>query len=154
MKTKLLAAALLISVGFNLFFLTGYFKARHRLSRPHTLSQRIEAAGKQLGLDSAQQARLMEIFHTTQEKQKKLKRQQRALTRDFIKELRKDHPDISSLKSKLRSLRHAQQQLRRFAKSEWKNFMSSLSPSQRDAVIRLIKRRPDLYRKLLLKSAY
>lgn len=152
MKTKLLGIALLFSLGFNLFFLTGYFKARHALTQTKTLQQRVEAAGKQLGLDPDQQNRLMEIFRTTQKKQKILKQKQHRLTQEFMKEFRKNNPDTRYLKSKLRALKQEQRQLQQFAKKEWKGFLIRLTPTQHDAVTRLLKRRPDLYRKLLLKS--
>lgn len=150
MKKTLLGGILILSVGFNLFFLTGYFKAKHTVTQTHTLQQRMEAAAQKLGLDSGQQSRLMEIFKETQRRQSALKRDQRTATRRFLKEFRKPDPDIQRLRTLLGTLDQEQKELNRFARKQWRDFYRNLTPKQRTAVSQLLQRRPDLSRKLLL----
>jgi uncharacterized membrane protein len=152
MNKTLLGGLLILSVGFNLFFLTGYFQARHAVTQTHTLQQRVEAAAEKLGLDTNQQSRLMEIFEETQQKLFALKKDQRTATRRFLKEFRKPDPDIQQLRTLLGTLDQQQKEVYRFARQQWRDFYRTLTPGQQEAVSRLLQRRPDLSRKLLLPA--
>jgi uncharacterized membrane protein len=153
-KKTLLGGILILSVGFNLFFLTGYFQAQHTVNQSSTFSQRVEAAGKELGLDADQQSRLMAIFTQTRRKQTALKKHQRTATRRFLEMFRQPDPDIAQLRTLLHTLEEEQKSVSIFARQQWRDFYHSLSTQQRKAVSRLLRRRPNLARKLLLPKKF
>jgi len=149
MKNKIIWITLILSLGFNLFFLTGYFKAKQVNTKSYTLQNRIEAAAKKLKLDKTQQTTLMDIFKTTQQRHTLFKKKQRSAIRVFKNEFKKQHPDIERLRMLLKNLEKAQKSLHKNTKQQWKLFLSTLTEEQHDAVMKLIKRRPELYKKLI-----
>jgi len=149
MKNKIIWTALLLSLGFNLFFLTGYFKARQISTKVHTLQDRIEVAAKKLKLDEDQQKELIHIFKQTQQEAAAFKKRQRAAIKVFKNEFKKQKPDIEQLRELLKSLEKEQKRLHQKTKQQWTDFLSTLTPKQHKAVTRMLKRRPELYKKLI-----
>jgi uncharacterized membrane protein len=152
MKTKIVWIALILSLGFTLFFLTGYFKAKHVNTKAYTLQERIEVAAKRLKLDADQKIALMHIFKEIQQKTVSFKKRQRSAIKTFKNEFKKPQPNIEQLRDLLQSLEKEQKTLRKYTKQRWKDFLSTLSTQQRKAVIQMLKRRPNLYKKLILPT--
>ena len=148
MTGKITGILLALSVGFNLFFLTGYYKASRVVGGHYSLRDQIEIAGDKLGLDRSGKTRLMRVFDETQQRLTKLKTHQKETTHTFWQAFKKPHPDVEHLRSLLDSVKKDQRQTRRFIRQSWQTFLDTLDARQQRAVRTFLKRHPSVYRKL------
>jgi len=144
---------LTLSLGFNLFFLTGYIKSQKTAEKISSPKERIEAAAQKVGLDEKQKTALMHIFSQSRQKQMQLRKKRAAAVKTFKLEFKKPQPDITRLRTLLQNLENEQKKFHKEVKQQWKHFFATLTPKQQKAVRKLLKKRPHLYRKLLFNAS-
>ena len=143
MKTKMIYLLLAISLGFNLFFVTGYWTTKKRLSHESPLQRRVEIAAKQLSLSNDQKRALLELLKESGRKLRELKREQRATVRLFKTEFKKENPDIEKLRAAMERIESHYRETREELGAKWRAFFASLDEKQRKKAWRLLRRKPD-----------
>ena len=153
MKTKMIYLLLAISLGFNLFFVTGYWTTKKRLSHESPLQRRVEIVAKQLSLSKEQKRVLTELLKESGRRLQELKIEQRATVRLFRAEFKKENPDIEKLRTAMENIESRYRKTREELGAKWRAFFASLDEKQRKKAMRLLKHKPDLRKRWMIPSA-
>jgi len=152
MKTKLLYLTLILSLGFNLFFVAGYLRESRRLQKTDPRQRQIELVSKRLSLSRSQEEQLRDILKHSRREILRLKERQKKTIRLFRREFDKTAPDIRRLKEAMTSVEQERKRAKNRLSKEWRTFFGSLTPRQKDKAKKMLIRHPELRRQLLLPS--
>jgi uncharacterized membrane protein len=152
MKTKLIYLLLILSLGFNVFFIAGYIKEERKAGDTTTGRQgkQIELAAKRLKLSEMQKIKLDAVIRNSRQKIGQLKARQRATVLLFRSELAKETPDVKKMKKAMDEIDRRRKNLRREISNDWKNFFASLSPEQQEKVKKMLRLHPELRKKFMI----
>ncbi len=150
MKTKMIYLLLAISLGFNLFFVTGYWTTKKRLSHESPMQRRVEIVAKQLSLSNDQKRALTELLKESGRKLRELKQEQRATVRLFKSEFKKERPDIEKLRAAMEHIETLYRKTREEMGAKWRAFFASLDEKQRKKALRMLKQKPDWRKRLMI----
>jgi Spy/CpxP family protein refolding chaperone len=139
MRRALPWMVLTVSVGFNLFFVVGYYQAKRDAdaalaqARLHAAEQqnRIDGLVAQLNLTQHQTRKLDEVRQRAKEPLVALMQQRLNLTRQYWNELGKANPDRKRLRSLITSMQEKQAEMKTLAAERMTEFTAMLDPQQR-----------------------
>ena len=136
MKTKLLVTLLVVSVGFNLFFAVGYYRAD---GKPPTFEEKARLYAEKLGLDVQQKEVFEQILSETIRRREQIRRESSSTLEAYLAEVIKDNPDPGIINSWVEGphvVKH-----RRLMAEQMREFMEALTPEQRKILVDSIRKK-------------
>jgi len=132
MMRSLTTMTLALSLLFNVFFLSGYLKARNALTRPSALSAenvnlRIT---ENLNLDEHQATAYAQLHDSFRQDIALFDESIRAVRGNMTEQLRRDHPDFDLLQQLVKQEAGLQQERRLAGSHRFNHFVELLSPEQ------------------------
>lgn len=144
MKTvsrNLLLVLLLVSVGFNLFFIAGYRRARSTLDKLKTDRGHIQLLSRQLHFTPEQEAKLVTIREGLQKDAAALNKAHSPEIDAFWDEMVRDNPDLDKLLELEQPLAEKRLEMRHRMIGRMLEAFGCLTPEQRRDMVRMLKDR-------------
>lgn len=138
---KLLLVLFLVSLGFNLFFIAGYRRARATLEKLKTDRGAIQLLSRRLHCTPEQEERLVAIRKQLQEDVAAFEKTHSPEIDAFWDEMIKDNPDPDRILELEQSLAEKRMEMRHRVVEGFQKAFGCLTPEQRRDLARMIKER-------------
>jgi len=136
---RTLTVLLLLSAGFNVFFITGYLRARATLSALRTDEGHIRLIAKRLRLTTQQEEQFLRIRAELRAETDRYERENAADIDAFWEEMSKDQPDIEKIRAMIRGSFMKKNELRLVMVEYMHRAFRLLTPDQRKALAKMIR---------------
>ncbi len=150
MKRNILLLLLAISLGFNIFFLAGYLKAKHDAKLRKTLAGRAQLVAKKADLSHYEKQRLVSLLRKTLQVKKELLQAKRRIAHLFKTQMQREHPNIVELKKAIKEYQSHKKKLLRNLRQNWREFLLSLPPKKRRKLRAILHRNHFLHKFLFI----
>lgn len=150
MRIKFIPFLLALSLGFNIFCLSGYFTGRRQTLPLQSPQKPLERLLNHLKLQPEQEQELIRLIESGRHEFQRLQKKRGADVRWFKNELKQPQPDIKAMRRLVLQNEHQMRQARQVMAKRWRDFLTGLTPNQKQKLIAVARRRPELRRKLLL----
>jgi uncharacterized membrane protein len=143
MKSKsgfVLAFLLAISLGFNIFFASGFFSTKADLRQAKTLLGRAEFVANALRLSGEQREAFRRLREELFKIGREIKARNRELIESFWQEILKDQPDSLKIEEALSHAAAARREFAALAVEKMREFLRMLDQDQRQACLELIRK--------------
>lgn len=144
MSTKvvtLLLVILLISVCFNIFFVTGYTRSRSKLNKLKTREGRVQLLSKRLNLTKSKEEQLIQLRQQLQTETDKFKEVNKPEIDAFWAEMIKDKPDTQKICAMVEDLSDKRDKLRMVKVDYLRKVLALCTPEQRSDLAEMIRER-------------
>ena len=150
MRIKLIPFLLALSLGFNIFCLGGYLAGRKKAQQIQIPQKPLERLSKHLQLQPEQQQEMTRLIETGRHELRRLQKERGADVRWFRDELNQPQPDIEAMRHLMQQNERQGRQARQLRAQSWRDFLTRLTPTQRQKIISIARRRPELRQRLML----
>lgn len=137
----ILTVVALISIGFNVFFVSGYARARSTLTKLGSPEGRVQLLAHRLGLSKTQEERIIELRRQLQQEIKEFDELHDSEIGEFWAEMVKDEPDPDKIQLQLKATSNHQEDMRALKTDYLGKVFSLLTPEQRRKVALMIRER-------------
>lgn len=137
----LMLVSLLVSVGFNLFFVAGYRRARSTLDKLKTDRGYVQLLSPRLKLTAAQESRLVSIKEELRKNTEEFNKAHSPEIDAFWDEMVKDNPDPDRVLALEQALAEKRMEMRHRVIGRIQEAFACLTPAQRTDLARMIKER-------------
>lgn len=138
-KTRLLTCFLVLSAGFNVFFILGYVKTSRVLVQLRTPEGRVQLISDRLGLEQDQREQLAALMTELRSRQAEIKQANQAANDDFWYEIMKDEPDMQKVATLVAKSSQPLEASRQLGAEYLQEIMKVLDAGQRQALARMIR---------------
>jgi len=135
-----LTVLLAISLGFNIFFASGFFSAKADLRQAKTLPGRVEFIANTLRLSDEQREAFRRLRDELFKMGREIKAENREVIESFWQEILKDQPDSAKIEDALSHAAAARREFAAAATQKMKEFLAMLDQGQREACAQLIRK--------------
>lgn len=141
LSRNLLLVVALVSIGFNVFFIAGYRRARSTLDKLKTDRGYVQLLSRRLNFTPAQEAKLVTIKEGLQKDTAAFNKAHSPEIDAFWDEMVKDAPDPAKTEVLEKALSVKRQEMRHRVVERIREAFACLSPEQRRDLARIIKDR-------------
>lgn len=142
---RLLLLGLILSLCFNIFFISGYFFTRSVIRKLRTTEGHLQLVAKKLKLNKVQEKELTQLVEQLKERGEAIKQDNLVEIETFWAEMIKDKPDSQKIKAMLGRSLEVQSRFQALVVDYLREFMKVLTPEQRETLVQLIKERNKLF---------
>jgi Spy/CpxP family protein refolding chaperone len=131
----------MVSIGFNVFFITGYYHARATLRELRSDEGRVRLIARQLNLTKQQEEQFLRLRAELKKETDRYDKENAAEIDAFWEEMSKDQPDFAKIKGMLRASFEKKNELRLVMVEYMYKAFPILTSEQRKALATMIRER-------------